>query len=85
MKNQVKKTTDIAVDTDATIGMMAKSGELMEIGKRAIMHTHRLGLPATIIEDGNIIQLYPDGQKKIIGKAAMGSGRKYTSGKRKLG
>lgn len=80
----MKKQVETTKEPEEEIMKLAKSGALFSIGQRAIKKTHKLGKPAVIVENGNIIRFYPDGSKEIIGKAARGSGKKYTTGKWKI-
>ncbi len=81
MKKETANKAPQPQDPDKVIVRLAKAGKLMDVGKRAIAKTHELGYAATIIEQGNIVSLLPDGTKVIIGIAAKRSGKKYKSGK----
>lgn len=50
----------------------------MMAGKKAIAISHKMGLAVTVIEDGKILRLFPNGNKIIIGNVRARSNKVYT-------
>jgi len=77
MKSKVSTTGGTP---ESEIKKLAKNGSLAIVGKRAIKESHRLGLSVTILEDGKIYRVYPDGRRKVI-KTIAQTKQTYTTTK----
>ena len=53
-------------DADAAIIRMARDGAFEHIGEMAIAATHKLGHSATILIDGGIYRIHPDGSRTLL-------------------
>lgn len=53
-------------DADAAIIGMAREGAFERIGEEAIAETHKLGHSATVLLDGGIYKLHPDGTRTLL-------------------
>lgn len=77
MKSKVNRTGGTP---ESEIVKLARNGSLAEVGKRAIKESHRLGLAVTILENGKIYKVYPDGHRELI-KTIARTKRTYTTDK----
>jgi hypothetical protein len=53
-------------DADAVIIRMARKGAFSRIGEEAIKASHKLGYSATVLLDGGIYRLHPDGTRTLL-------------------
>jgi hypothetical protein len=89
MKPAIKKTNHKKLngssllngsDPEKSIRRLAKQGAIATAGKKAIAASFRKGLSVTVLEDGIIYRLYPDGKRTIL-KKQIPARKKYTTGK----
>ncbi len=67
-------------DPEKRIGMLVKSGAIASAGKNAIAASFKKGLSVTVLENGVIYRLHPDGSKTIIKHQHLHT-KHYTTGK----
>jgi hypothetical protein len=60
---------------------LIKRGKLLLTGKKAIEQSHKLGLSVTIVKEGKIVRLHPDGSEEQIGIVSRRRKTKTYSGK----
>ena len=53
-------------DADAVIIKMARKGAFERIGEAAIAAAHKAGRSATVLIDGGIYDLHPDGTRTLL-------------------
>jgi len=58
---------------EEVIAQMAKDGKLAIVGKQAAEDSFLLGFPVTQLEGNNIVQIFPDGTRKILKSLAQAS------------
>ena len=61
-----KSATKRAKDADAVIIRMARKGAFERIGEVAIAAAHKAGRSATVLIDGGIYDLHPDGTRTLL-------------------
>ena len=67
-------------DPELNIGRLAKQGAIATAARRAIAASFKKGLSVTVMENGVIYRLHPDGKRTVIKKQKAGR-KKYTTGK----
>jgi hypothetical protein len=68
---------------EAVIVRLAQKGKLAAAGQTAMRLSLQRGLPVTILEDGKIYRVYPNGIRKLI-KSISQPKRKYLTGKARI-
>jgi hypothetical protein len=69
-QNKVIKTREVLtgkfIDVDKIISDRAKKGQLASSGENAIRRSLKRGLSVTVLEDGTIYRVHPDGTKTRV-------------------
>ncbi len=80
-KNAKKGITPASIqEPEKVIVTLARKGFLARIGEKAIESSHRKGLSITILENGSIYRVSPDGSKKLIKRIHLHT-HTYATGK----
>ena len=86
MKSAIKKIngkkikTDASTDPEKRITLLARQGLIKNACQNAIAASLKIGLSVTVLENGIIYRLHPDGKRTIIKKQSPNR-KKYPSGK----
>jgi hypothetical protein len=75
---KIKAAADI--DPERRIAGLAKRGFIRSAGQDAIAASFKRGLSVTVLENGVIYRLHPDGKRTIV-KRHFPNRKKYPSGK----
>jgi len=80
-KHNVRKLNPVTKESPETVIMrLVRSGKLAGAGQRAMRSSLQKGLAVTILEDGKIYRVYPNGSRKLI-KSISSPKRKSMTGK----
>ena len=70
VKVQSDKTTKVkqsrTKQPEQVISRLAKEGKLAVVGAKAMADSFELGLSVTRLEGNNIVEVFPDGTRKIL-------------------
>ena len=78
--NGKKIKTTGSTDPEKRIIWLARQGSIKSAGQNAIAASFKSGLSVTVLENGIIYRLHPDGKKTIVKKQSPNR-KKYPSGK----
>jgi hypothetical protein len=82
---KVKAATRIkSYDPEKRIMALVRSGAIASAGRNAIAASFKKGLSVTVLENGVIYRLHPDGTRTAI-KRLNNTTKTYTSGKMMIG
>lgn len=69
-----------STDPEKRITRLARQGSIKSAGQNAIAASFKNGLSVTVLENGIIYRLHPDGKKTVVKKQSPNR-KKYPSGK----
>lgn len=83
-KSKIAKSKTVTAEfPESVIIRLARHGKLSGAGTKAVQSSWQKGIAVTILENGKIYRVYPDGRRKFI-KSIPSSKHTYTTGKARI-
>lgn len=70
MKKANKQPSSRGVSPETALPALVRQGALEAIGALAVKESYDLGLPVTVLDDGVVYRVYPDGTRKVVKRLA---------------